>query len=204
MSVAVSVEQLLGGAVLEAQWAWLQNKDQPQKVLLPATGAGVTITDADTGDPVDVFADRTLTGAPLVQPLEVDEDGHVVGWVAQPQALNAAIAGGAVTPRTIPIGQARDPISITDVHVVGSDAEMLAIAGAHEGSVAVRTDLNDQAFMNNGGVTGTDADWTQIGFGDVLSVNGQHGVVVLAAADVGADPAGARNQAIALGLALGG
>lgn len=105
--------------------------------------------------------------------------------VGQPSGLATLDAGGKLTSAQIPA------LAITDVHIVASDAAMLAIGGAHQGTVAIRTDLSNQSFMHNGGTAGNDTDWTPIGFITVASVNGHTGVVTLAAGDVGADPAGA-------------
>jgi hypothetical protein len=82
------------------------------------------------------------------------------------------------------------PLALTDPHVVHSEAEQLALV-AHEGTFAIRTDIG-KTYVQNGGTAGTMADWTELVTpGDVTSVNGHVGTVVLGHADVGADVEGA-------------
>jgi hypothetical protein len=82
------------------------------------------------------------------------------------------------------------PLALTDPHVVGSEAAQLALT-VHEGTFAIRTDIN-KTFVQNGGTSKTMADWTEIITpGDVQSVNGHTGIVALTNVDVGADVAGA-------------
>ena len=85
------------------------------------------------------------------------------------------------------------PLAITSTYVVASEVAQLALT-VQEGDVAVRTDLN-QNFIALNATNATMADWQLLltPTDAVLSVNGQTGVVVLAAADVGAEPAFAKN-----------
>jgi len=72
-------------------------------------------------------------------------------------------------------------IALTDVSVVSSQSEQDALI-VEEGDVVVRTDLN-KTFIYNG------TSWVEItATSQVVSVNGQTGVVVLSASDVGAAP----------------
>lgn len=81
-------------------------------------------------------------------------------------------------------------LALTDPHTVNSQAAMLSIPGAHEGTVAVRTDAGKTFICGTGDPTQL-ASWTEMpAVGDVVSVNGQQGVINLGAADVGAEPAG--------------
>jgi hypothetical protein len=88
-------------------------------------------------------------------------------------------------------------LAITSTSVVASQAAMLALP-AETGDVAVRTDEGKTYILS-----GTDPTqlshwtWLQAPSGGVTSVNGQSGVVVLAAADVGAQPADATLTALA-------
>lgn len=97
-------------------------------------------------------------------------------------------------------------IAIGELFPVASQAAMLALT-AQIGDVAVRTDLANKRFLLLGTST-TLADWKSIddvAAGGVTTVNGQSGVVVLAAADVGALAASRLNAANgAAGLGLDG
>ncbi len=111
---------------------------------------------------------------------------------AQPSGVATLDAGGLVPGTQIP------PINALKPYVVTSDAAMLALA-KNPVPIAVRTDLNPpQTFIYNGGLAGTDADWTEVQSSEgVVTVNGKSGpVAVLNAADVGADQAGAAAAAI--------
>jgi len=109
---------------------------------------------------------------------------------------DVGIAGGVASldgTGKVPTSQI-PAVAITTVTPVADLATMLALV-AQSGDVAVRADLTAAAgntFMHNGGVTGTISDWTKVDNGYAVStVNGQSGTVVLVAADIGADVAGA-------------
>lgn len=53
------------------------------------------------------------------------------------------------------------PLAITDTFVVGSQAEMLALANASVGDIAIRTDLN-QTFILKNGVSSAIENWQEI------------------------------------------
>ncbi len=76
-------------------------------------------------------------------------------------------------------------IALGEVYEVDSEAEMLAL-DAQSGDMAIRTDISTN-FIHNSGTSGTITDWTQLLTppNAVLSVNGQTGIVVLDADDVG-------------------
>lgn len=195
MSSFVTLDSLIGGALCTVVQAWLPGYVQPQRLLVPASSGTAFVLvpggdPTDDGDQVTVYGASDGSGPPVAQPLDADVDGSFTGWVAQPQALDLVVQGSNLDQKRISIGVSAGGAGITEVRVVASDAAMLAIVGVQEGWVAVRTDLENAAFMHNGGVAGTDADWTQIGFIDVVSVNGHMGVVVLSHADVGALAAG--------------
>lgn len=78
-----------------------------------------------------------------------------------------------------------NPIALTSVHTVDSEAAMLALV-AQEGDIAIRTDVN-QTYVHNGGDAGTVEDWTRLETPTdaVLSVAGKTGAVTLTKADVG-------------------
>jgi hypothetical protein len=84
-------------------------------------------------------------------------------------------------------------LSISSVYVVSSEAEQLAL-DAQEGDFAKRVDLTPlKVYIHNGGTAGTMADWTDVTTqGEVISVNGQTGVVSLDTASVLESPTGGK------------
>lgn len=91
----------------------------------------------------------------------------------------AALQNGKIITSQIPA------IAITDTFVVASQAAMLALTDAEVGDVAVRTDTKTTFILKTAGA-GTLANWVQLlsPGGDVTSVNGQTGVVVLTSANI--------------------
>jgi len=96
------------------------------------------------------------------------------------QALGVASLdiNGKILPEQLP------PIAITEVFVVGSEAEQLALP-AQAGDIAVRTDqqLN---YIKASSATGTMTDWVQlqVPVDAVQSINNKTGVVSLAFVDL--------------------
>lgn len=77
------------------------------------------------------------------------------------------------------------PLAINETFTAANQAAMLALA-AQRGDVAIRTDQNNHMYMLTTDNPATLADWVQIvGAGDVTSVAGRTGGVVLARGDVG-------------------
>lgn len=97
----------------------------------------------------------------------------------------AELVGGLLPTSRLPA------LALTDTYVVASEAEMLDLA-VQKGDVAVRSDVPGAFILATDDPTDVD-NWVQLPTpaDAVLSVNGQNGVIVLSAADVGADPAGA-------------
>lgn len=96
-----------------------------------------------------------------------------------------ATSGSAsdITTGTLP-SSVMPPLAINDVFTVVSQAAMLALT-AQRGDVAIRTDIG-RSFILSTDSPGTLADWKQLtAGGDVTSVAGRTGAVVLAKADVG-------------------
>lgn len=96
-----------------------------------------------------------------------------------------ATSGSAsdITTGTLPTS-VLPPLAINDVFTVGTQAAMLALT-AQRGDVAIRTDLG-RSFILSTDAPATLADWKQItAGGDVLSVAGRTGAVVLTKTDVG-------------------
>lgn len=170
---------------------------------LPPVELTFIVTDAG-GDIGDLLVDPpgTLPSSALAQ-----EVARAIAAEARliPLAQKGA-AGGVATldPVTgfLTVGQL-PPIQAVKPYAVASQAAMLALP-KNPTPLAIRTDLQPaQTFVYNGGNTGTLADWTEIQASDAIQVvNGQVGpAVVLAAADVGADPVGSalaeQNRAVA-------
>ncbi|MDO5580835.1 MAG: hypothetical protein Q4G69_06840, partial [Planctomycetia bacterium] len=117
------------------------------------------------------------------QTLVVDADGTLSVNTDRIPLLSEGILPSSVVPA----------VAISSVHVVDSEEAMLALAGAEEGDVAIRSDLN-KTFILSVSDPGSYADlanWKEIltSSNTILSVNGQTGAVALDAEDVGAAPA---------------
>lgn len=120
-----------------------------------------------------------------------------VSGLAETLTLKADLVGGLIPTAQLPA------LAINETFTVASQAAMLALS-AQRGDLAVRTDFNpDHVYILSTDSPGTLADWVQISFGAIASVNGQTGVVVLAAADVGAPPT-TRQVIAGTGLTGGG
>lgn len=96
-----------------------------------------------------------------------------------------AMSGSAsdITTGTLPTS-VLPPLAINETFTAVSQAAMLALT-AQRGDVAIRTDIG-RSFILSTDSPGTLADWKQLtAGGDVTSVAGRTGAVVLAKADVG-------------------
>jgi hypothetical protein len=102
------------------------------------------------------------------------------GYLTSASTLDATKLSGTIPNASLP------PLALTDVHVVTTEAEMIALT-AQEGDVAIRTDVK-KSFIHNGSTSGTIGDWNELltPTDAVLSVNGQVGVVSIDASDIGA------------------
>lgn len=87
-------------------------------------------------------------------------------------------ANGKISDSVLP------PLAIGETFVVSSEADMLALT-AQRGDVCVRTDISKTYIKLNNNNPSTMADW-QVFYssGEVISVNGQTGTVVLDADDI--------------------
>lgn len=94
----------------------------------------------------------------------------------------AELVGGMLPTARLPA------LAINDTYTVASQTAMLALSGADRGDMAIRTDFApSKAFVLAADDETLLANWIEItAQGAVVSVNGQSGVVVLSAADVGA------------------
>jgi hypothetical protein len=88
------------------------------------------------------------------------------------------ITGGTLPTSVLP------PLAVNETFVVGTQAAMLALT-AQRGDMAIRTDQG-RTYVLSTDSPGTLADWKQLtAGGDVTSVAGRSGAVVLTKADVG-------------------
>jgi hypothetical protein len=147
-------------------------------------GAGATIDDG-TISTVSVWSsdktDEEITDA-------------INGLAAVAASGDAADLTGTLPTSVLP------PLAINKVDVVASQAAMLALT-SERGDMAIRTDNGNTYVLSTDSPT-TLADWKEVtATGDVVSVNGDTGVVVLNAADVGAQAAHGNLDALA-GLTL--
>lgn len=99
-------------------------------------------------------------------------------------AVKADLVGGVVPTSQLPA------IALGETFTVVNQSAMLALTAQH-GDVAIRTDDGNKKYMLLDDDPTELANWTVMGTGngDVNSVNGQTGTVVLGYADVGAAPA---------------
>jgi len=142
--------------------------------LLTVDGAG-SLLDADTldGHQATDFA----LGTDLANFIPASEKGAANG-------VATLDANGHVPTSQIPA------LAITTPNVVANQAAMLALTNVQVGDVAIRTDLNKSFMLSDTDPTVL-SNWVEISAsGQVTSVNGQIGVIVLTAADVNADAAG--------------
>lgn len=86
---------------------------------------------------------------------------------------------GKLNSSTIP------QIAITDIFTVASQAEMLAVSGAHRGDIAIRTDI-DRTFILTADSASALENWVELKTPTdaVISVNAKTGAVVLNTDDV--------------------
>lgn len=153
-----------------------------------ATIGGVSLGHVKNGGNVVIEPDGTLTapdpdlsGYATTNAMQAADQGLQTQITANTSALTskADLVGGKVPTSQLPA------ITIGETFTVNSQAAMLALT-AQIGDIAMRSDLSNRKFLLTGTAT-TLADWIEIGATDaVSSVNGQTGVVMLSAADVGA------------------
>jgi hypothetical protein len=115
-----------------------------------------------------------------VSPSHTHDIGDVDGLTATLAAKADLVEGKVPTSQIPALTLTRPPFT------VNSEAAMVAL-DAEAGDLAIRTDTGE-TWVHNGGTAGTVADWTELPAptAPVSSVNGQTGVVVLSAADIGA------------------
>jgi hypothetical protein len=127
------------------------------------------------------------------------DSGQKIALARLPQGANALLVldGSGLVPTT-----ALPPLAINDVSVVANQAAMLALT-AQRGDMAIRMD-NGRTYVLSTDSPSTLADWKEVlAAGQVVSVNGQTGVVNLAVADISGLTAaltGKENTGVAAGL----
>ena len=149
-------------------------------------GSGVIAVNAPlTNSGTSSSANLGLTTGTTSGTVAAGNDSRIVG---AEQTANKNTAGGyAGLDGSGKLNTSQLPaLAITSVNVVTSQAAQLALT-AQEGDIAVRSD-EGKTYANNGGTSGTMADWTllQTPTDLVVSVNGKTGAVTLSASDVGA------------------
>ncbi|MDM8162249.1 hypothetical protein QUH73_20720, partial [Labilibaculum sp. K2S] len=135
--------------------------------------------DGQLSSKVDKVAGKVLTSNDYA-----DADKAIVADAEKKSNKNSA-GGYAGLDANKKIDESQLPkIVLGNVYGVNSEAEQLALA-AVSGDVAVRSDEN-KSYVHNGGTTATIADWTELKTptGEVFSVNGKKGDVVINAADI--------------------
>lgn len=162
-------------AVLNATTASFTAADETK---LDGVAAGATANSSDA----TLLARANHTGTQTAATISDFSSAADARINAQKGAANGLATLGADSK--IPTSQI-PALSLTEVEVVASQSAQLALA-AQEGDIAIRSDLS-RTYVHNGGSAGTMADWTELSTptGDVASVNGQTGLVILSKVDIG-------------------
>lgn len=132
------------------------------------------------------YANRGPAGANGAGDMTFTDNGDNTGtlaWSSGASSADVALLAGGVLPTSV-----MPAVAITSVQTVSSQAAMLALA-AQVGDVALRTDTTPESMWMLGAPDPTVlANWIQTGpvGAGVASWNGQTGVIVATAADVGA------------------
>lgn len=151
----------------------------------------VTTTDSRLSNPRTPTAHKTthaIGGSDPLSPADIGAatasnlSNEISARIAV-EALKADLVGGVIPTSQLP------SLSIGDTITVASQAAMLALTTiqVQVGDVAIRTDLSGARFILTDSDPSILAHWIELdSSGAVTSVNGQTGVVVLSAANVGA------------------
>ena len=180
---------LLTGRVTTAEGQLARKADLDTSSLVPIaqlpTLPGSKIVGFDTKADLDAPGGKLLlTQVPTGIP-QANIDG-----LAGTLATKADLVSGKIPTSQIP------SIALTEPHVVTSRSALLALTAAQvqRGDIGIITTGADQgSYILNAADPSVWANWVKLSFGgsgSVESVNGQTGIVVLNAADVGARPLG--------------
>lgn len=132
-----ALEVLTGGGVLTTALVTLPGYTTPQRIAIPAAGALATITDHTTTAAVSVRPNADGTGVPLTQPLTLDSDGRLPGYVDAANLLDVSISGAGVIPRTFSIGGASSGGTNTAVDVTQAPYRCVGDGGtASDGAIS--------------------------------------------------------------------
>ena len=156
-------EAALSGAYVakEALAAHIGNLANPHAVTKAQVGLGNVDNTSDAAKPVSTAVTTALAGK--------SNTGH---------GHTFADISGILSSAQLP------PLAISEPFVVASQAAMLALT-AERGDVAIRTDIG-RSYILAADAPGTLANWKLLtAAGDVISVAGRTGTVVLAKGDVG-------------------
>jgi hypothetical protein len=185
-----------GGAPLDALWKpdtdyvigqLVISEDSVAYVATSAFTSGVTFDESNL-----VRVGTTGSTVTMVAGMPPDGTGNVpLGTAATYDVgtnegdLVLLTVGGKLPTSSIPA------LAINDVFTAASEAEMLALA-AQQGDMALRTDVDpNEIYILKASPASTLGNWILLSTPSaVTSVNGQQGVIVLGAVDVGAVPTG--------------
>lgn len=173
------------------------------RTLAVGAGTGITVNADDVAvnrAVVDTWYDAAGTGAGAVSTHEAAGDPHPGYQLESGKGVANGYVGldaNALIPTThLP------PLAVNEVFTAADQTAMLALT-AQRGDMAIRTD-NGKTYVLSTDDPTTLADWKEVtAAGSVVSVNGDTGVVVLDAADVGAVPT-TRTVSAGNGLTGGG
>lgn len=144
------------------QWIPAATNTTDTVELFDGAALGATAVVIDPTGSITIYADSTGTIKTGELPKDVAITASGGGSGIPSTTVVAAKNGVASLDETgvVPLSQT-NPAAITDVFTVGSEAEMLAL-DATKGDYAIRTDLGNALYLNNGGTSGTSSDWTAI------------------------------------------
>lgn len=119
-----------------------------------------------------------VTGRTLLEAISAAAAKTTLGLATVASSGSAADLTGILPTSALP------PLAVNETFVVATQAAMLALT-AQRGDIAIRTDTS-RTYILATDVPATLADWKLVtAAGDILSVAGRTGVVVLTKADVG-------------------
>ncbi len=166
----------LSGAVSDNTSHRNVTSGNPHAVTKAEVGLGnVTNVDFTTA----IAANTAHVAITSGNPHQVTASDIGLGNVANVDTTNASnITSGTLPSSVLPA------LAITDSYVVNSEAAMLTLS-IQKGDIAIRTDVN-KSFINYTNANASMADWYELATssGNILSVNGQTGTVVLTTTNI--------------------